>query len=149
LLPKFGPLGYAAAAIESYATFKQLRAQGKIPPGTRFQVSLPTPIAVVWSFFVPEVVRAIWPSYEVRLFEEVSEISRAVAHQDLAIQWDVAVELAVLLEVPEFANFFTKNELIRGIARCCDTLPATSRSGYISVTATRATSIWSNRRILP
>jgi hypothetical protein len=118
---KFGPLGYAAAAIESYATFKQLRAQ--IPPGTRFQVSLPTPIAVVWSFFVPEVVRAIWPSYEARLFEEVSEISRSVAHQDLAIQWDVAVELAVLLEVPEFANFFTKNELIHGIARCSDIVP--------------------------
>jgi hypothetical protein len=119
----FGPLGYAAAAIESYATFKQLRAQGKIPPGTRFQVSLPTPIAVVWSFFVPEVVRAIWPLYEARLFEEVDEISRAVAHPDLAIQWDVAVEFAVLLEVPEFANFFTKDELIRGIARCCDIVP--------------------------
>jgi hypothetical protein len=43
---KFGSLGYAAAAIRSYEDFKRARSEGKIPTGTRFQVSLPTPIAV-------------------------------------------------------------------------------------------------------
>ena len=35
-------LGYADAAIESFATFARLRDDGVIAPGTRFQVSLPT-----------------------------------------------------------------------------------------------------------
>jgi hypothetical protein len=38
---KFGPLGYAAAAINSYDDFKRARSDGKIPSGTRFQVSCP------------------------------------------------------------------------------------------------------------
>jgi len=37
--------GYAAAACESYATFRRLRDAGDIPAGLRFQVCLPTPTA--------------------------------------------------------------------------------------------------------
>ena len=64
---KFGPLGYAAAAIRSYEDFKRARSEGKIPAGTRFQVSLPTPIAVVMTFTEPEAIQHIWPIYEKRL----------------------------------------------------------------------------------
>src|ERR1700680_208842 len=58
---EFGPLGYAAAAIRSYEDFKRARSQGKIPAGTRFQVSLPTPIAVVMTFSDPHAIAQIWP----------------------------------------------------------------------------------------
>src|SRR5690606_25975975 len=40
-------LGYAAAAIDSYARFAALQEQGVLAAGTRFQVSLPTPIAIL------------------------------------------------------------------------------------------------------
>lgn len=70
----FGPLGYASAAISSYQVFKKMRTEGKISTGTRFQVSLPTPIAVVMSFCEPASIQAIWPAYEARLKQEISEI---------------------------------------------------------------------------
>jgi hypothetical protein len=126
---KLGPLGYSKAALDSYQTFVQLRASGKIPAGVRFQVSLPTPIAVVWSFFAREAVRPVWPVYEARLFQETDEIVRAIPHQDLAIQWDVAIEFACILEVPEEAKLYTKEELIRGMARCVDRVPADIEAG--------------------
>jgi hypothetical protein len=44
---QFGPLGYAAAATESYRVFSQLKQDGVIPAGCRFQVSLPTPYNVI------------------------------------------------------------------------------------------------------
>ena len=55
---KFGPLGYAAAAIRSYGRFQRARSEGKISAGTRFQVSLPTSIAVVMTFSDPQVSSA-------------------------------------------------------------------------------------------
>ena len=64
---EIGPLGYAAAALKSYEDFNGLRAQGKIAAGTRFQVSLPTPIAVVMSFCEPEAIGPVWPKYEERI----------------------------------------------------------------------------------
>ena len=42
------------AAINSYDDFNRARSDGKIPSGTRFQVSLPTPIAVVMTFTEPD-----------------------------------------------------------------------------------------------
>src|SRR5713101_8398022 len=90
---KFRPLGYAAAAAESYGIFKQMRADGKIAAGTRFQVSLPTPMAVMWAFIVPGQFRSVWPVYEQAMNEEVAELVRTVPHPDLAIQMDVAAEV--------------------------------------------------------
>lgn len=39
-------LGYAGEYEASYATFRQLRDEGVVPPGVRFQVEYPTPLAV-------------------------------------------------------------------------------------------------------
>lgn len=90
------PLGYAAAAIESYAAFVRLRDVGVIAPGTRFQVSLPTPVAVVSSFFAGDDRAAIEPVYAAAMLRELSEISAAVPTADLAVQWDVASELGII-----------------------------------------------------
>ena len=38
---KFGPLGYAAAAINSYDDFKRARSEGKIPSGHAFRSVCP------------------------------------------------------------------------------------------------------------
>ena len=92
----FPPLGYAEAAIESYATFAKLRGEGVIPAGVRFQVSLPTPAGVVGSFFDLAVRDAIEPVYERAVFEELYTILDAIPHADLAIQWDTALEFGLL-----------------------------------------------------
>ena len=44
---KFDGLGYADAALASYATFAQLKSVGVIASAYRFQVCLPTPLAPV------------------------------------------------------------------------------------------------------
>ncbi|MDA0567377.1 hypothetical protein LG943_24085 [Streptomonospora sp. S1-112] len=91
---EFGPLGYARAALESWPVFARLQAEGVIPAHTRFQVSLPTPIAVVAAFTAvhqTELERA----YEARLLAELAEITAAVPADRLAVQWDCAVEFAL------------------------------------------------------
>ena len=121
---KFGPLGYAAAAINSYDDFKRARSEGKIPSGTRFQVSLPTPIAVVMTFTEPDAIQHIWPIYEKRLNEEVDEIAAAIPHQDLAIQWDIAAEICFVLENPEMVKVIPMEVLVASIARASGHVPA-------------------------
>lgn len=90
------PLGYAAAAAESYALFARLRAEGVIPAGIRFQVSLPTPVAVISSFLRGEDRAAFEPVYADALLGELERILEDVPHDDLAIQWDVASEMGIL-----------------------------------------------------
>ncbi len=97
-------LGYADAAIESYATFVRLREEGTIPEGTRFQVSLPTPIAVVTSFFFGDDRAAIAPVYTAALRRELDRIVAEIPHEDLAIQWDVASEMGVIEAAPAFGR---------------------------------------------
>ncbi len=90
-------LGYADAAIDSYATFAALKADGVIPATTRFQVSLPTPVSLIGSLFAPLPSRAqVEPVYARAMTREVERILAAIPHDQLAIQWDVAPEFAML-----------------------------------------------------
>jgi hypothetical protein len=89
-------LGYADAALESYAIFTRLRAEGAVPDGIRFQVSLPTPLAVVSSFFSGDDRGAIEPVYTAAILRELDGILAAIPHDDLAIQWDVASEMGII-----------------------------------------------------
>jgi hypothetical protein len=93
VLPK---LDYARVALESYATFTKLRTEGVIPAGVRFQVSLPTPLAVVVAMVREEDRPAFEPLYEKALFAELEEILASIPHEDLAIQWDTAVEFGLI-----------------------------------------------------
>ncbi len=89
----FEKIGYAAEAIGSYARFKQLKADGVIPPATRFQVCLPTPTAVISTFVAFENRVAIEAPYTRVMMEELSEIVGAIPLEDLVIQWDIAIEV--------------------------------------------------------
>lgn len=90
------PLGYAEAAIDSYAEFVKLRDEGVIAAGTRFQVSLPTPLAVISSFFFGDDRAAIDAVYTAAILREVAQIAAAIPAADLAIQWDVASEMGII-----------------------------------------------------
>ncbi len=80
------PLGYADAALESYDMFRRLREEGVVPDGVRFQVSLPTPVAVVGAFLPADQRAVIEPVYRDALFRELDVILDGIPHVDLAIQ---------------------------------------------------------------
>jgi len=91
----FGELGYAREARASYQDFLSSRSRGELAPGTRFQVSLPTPMAVILPFCMNQDIAAIEPAYEKAMLAEVERICAAIPHQDLAIQWDVCIEMVI------------------------------------------------------
>lgn len=90
---RIGELGYAREARSSFADFKDAQRQGVLPPGLRFQVSLPTPYAVVQSFCIEAARAAILPAYERAMFAEVKRLADRIPPRELAIQWDVCIEM--------------------------------------------------------
>lgn len=102
LKPGFTPedlvfdLGYAGPALESYEVFKALKSDGVIAPGTRFQVSLPTRMAIVMRWISPEQHELLSPVVDDALRSDIAQIAAGVPHDELAIQWDVAIEFMSL-----------------------------------------------------
>lgn len=92
----FDQLGYADAALASYALFSQLKQAGTIPARYRFQVSLPTPVAPVVAFIVYPDWANVQPAYTNAMFAELDRIASGIPHNELAIQWDVAIEFEML-----------------------------------------------------
>jgi len=89
----FGDLGYADAAIESWALFSRLTSEGKIPAGTRFQVSLPTPMALLCGFVVPGDRLAVETAVEQALRRDADRLQEVIPADRLALQWDVCYEV--------------------------------------------------------
>ncbi len=92
---EFGDRFYAEQAIKSYTAFTDLRAEGHIQPGVRFQVSLPTPPGAIVAFFRdrPSDYQRVRPGYERAMTREVEKILAAIPAADLAIQWDTCNEV--------------------------------------------------------
>ena len=117
-------LGYADAYLGSYKIFAALREQGVIPPGVRFQVEYPTPLASISGYIVPEQQQALLDAYERAMFADLGRLLAAVPADEVAVQWDVAVEFGILEEAfaPGGAQAF--DAIIAGLARCVDQVPA-------------------------
>jgi hypothetical protein len=126
----FGPLGYAEAARASYAEFARLRQEGIVPAGLRFQVSLPTPFAVVNSFVARPDRQAVEPAYERRLLAELGEILDVIPHHDLAIQWDVAIEVGVVEGVIPSLLQHPKEEILQRLSRLSARVPEDVELGF-------------------
>jgi len=129
---EFGELGYAKTAKDSYLVFSRLRSEG-INSQARFQVSLPTPLAVVQAFFWGSAaLPQIWKAYERQLLKELDEIARFIPARDLSIQWDIAVEFHRIWEKPEseLARQFPTDTLIEAIARISDHVPTDIELGW-------------------
>jgi len=142
---EFPALNYAAAAKESYRQFTELKKAGKIAATTKFQVSLPTAVAVLSGFIVPESQALVEKPYTDALKKEVDEIARLIPHQDLAFQWDVAHEV-LFLSGWQLETFVDRSK--EGCSEGSSTSETRSRltsiSDFIFVTAIRGTSIsWS------
>jgi hypothetical protein len=122
-------LGYADAYRASYATFAALRREGAIGDGVRFQVEYPTPLASIGAYIVPEQQQVLLGSYEQAMFADLARLLAAVPHDQVAVQWDVAVEFGILEEAfaPGGAQAF--DAIVAGLARCVDQVPAEVPAG--------------------
>ena len=127
---KFPSLGYADAAIESWKVFSRLQADGSIDTALRFQVCLPTPLAPVQSYLVPEAQTTLAPAYEAAILEELDRMLSDIPHERLAIQWDTAIEFAVLEGVmPTFlAN--PERDILARLTRLGNRVPADVQLGF-------------------
>ena len=126
----FEQLGYADAAKTSYAVFSQLKQAGLIPAATRFQVSLPTPLAPIIAFIVPRDQAVVEPAYEAAMFAELDQIAAAIPHHELSIQWDVAVEFGILERATPTSFEDAKKVVVERLVRLGNRVPVDIELGY-------------------
>ncbi len=88
-------LGFADAALASYATFARLKAEGAIPAHVRFQVCLPTTIAPMVILVEPDSRAGVEPAQRRQLLAELAEIVDRIPPDQLAIQWDVCQDVGI------------------------------------------------------
>lgn len=93
---KLASLGYADAALDSFEIFDRLKRGGVVPLHCRFQVCLPTPTAPIHLWVRTEDQQEVEATYEAAMMRELDTILAAIPHDQLAIQWDTAVEFGVL-----------------------------------------------------
>ena len=121
--------GYVDAATESYRAFAALKAEGAIPAGTRFQVSLPSAVAL--SMYIdPPDVDALLPALERGLVEQARAIAAAIPHDQLAIQWDLAAEMAVAEGLMPIASIDGLGELADTVERLAAAVPGDVEIGF-------------------
>lgn len=127
----FGGLGYAELARESFALFERLQEQGTIPPGIRFQVSLPTPLAnaTAWMQFDPQFP-VLFERYTQAMLVEVDELADAVPHDRLAIQWDVCFEVLMFEGWMPMPASVDRQVIADHLVRISNAVPADIQLGY-------------------
>jgi hypothetical protein len=127
---RFGELGYAEAARESYAVFTDLVRQGAIPAATRFLVAMPTPLAFLQVLIAPDQRAALEKAYTQSIKEEIAALATVVPAAKLAIQWDTVFEVLILEGVRKSGIDDTRAGLIERLRRLGAELPAEVELGY-------------------
>ena len=144
----FGELGYSREARPSYEDFVAARTAGRLPAGVRFQVSLPTPWAVIMPFCRQPDAQQIYPAYEQAMLREVARICKAIPHHDLAIQWDVCIEMLAWDGRWQNAPPFEVTESIRTHAGSLQRSSANESVGLLFVTVTLQVMLWPTLGVL-
>jgi hypothetical protein len=127
---EMGPLGYASAAIESYAEFQKQKAAGGIGADARFLVAVPSPFNVINSCIAPEDRIRVEPAYEARMRQELDEIAAAIPHDQLAIQWDNAHDMQAFEGARQSYFPFHQDGIAARLIAFGDCLPAGIEFGY-------------------
>ena len=89
---RFETTNYGPIAIESYSVFQQLREQGVIPPGVRFQVTFPGTGSAISYFFQESDWPAAHAAYHDAVRRDIELICEHVPVEDLQFQFDLAQE---------------------------------------------------------
>jgi hypothetical protein len=126
---QFGPLGYAAAARDSYEKFMAAKAAGSVAADCRFQVGIATALSVVAQYVDDSFQAAIEPAYEHRLLEEIDEIAGMVPADQLAVQWNLATELSII--EGRRPVYFEKiwDGILERVVRACERVPEAAQLG--------------------
>lgn len=128
-------LGYARDAVSSYFVFRQLKKEGVIPSSVRFQACLPLTYSAVGLFFPePADHPRIVPGFTEALAAEVAKMAEKMPADDLAIQWDLAVEnryvdVKLAQEGPEAARAEAQR-LVEPTRQVCEAIPGETALGY-------------------
>jgi hypothetical protein len=126
----FEQLGYAGAALDSYRLFSQLKQEGVIPAKYRFQICLPTPLAPVSAFVVQEDQAEVEPVYEAAMLTELDRITSNIPQDELAIQWDTAIEFAILEGAMPIFMADSKAEILERLIRLGNRVPVPVEMGF-------------------
>lgn len=129
---RFGELCYAREARSSYQDFVSARSRGELPKDSRFQVSLPTPFAVVAMWIAENDKKIVEPPYEEAMLREVEAICEAITRDDLCIQWDVCAEMLIWDDQPRFiyGDKLSHDEIINRLARLAAAVPNDVELGF-------------------
>ena len=132
-----GDLGIAANALASYEQFSQLRAQGRIRNGVRFQATVPGPATTGGTLELPEkdVYDIVLPTLQ----DELRRILDGIPVEDLTIQLDLAVEVEKeefrrrphAFDTPVFAiRQFTFDGSVEAVAQLAQAVPEEVELGF-------------------
>ena len=122
--------GYADMAIKSFAVFDRLQKAGVIPPGVKFQISIPTPIAPTYNNMVPGDRAKLLPALTQHFIGEVQKIATALPNDRIAIQWDVCQEVLAWEGYYEPGPVDVRTETIAVLRQIGDAVPSTIELGY-------------------
>jgi len=122
-------LGFSTNAVEAYPTFRRLKDEGVIAPDVQFLIAIPTQAAIFGNFISPESQPLLVDAYERDLAAEVARIVDAVPHDELAIQWDVAMEFAIIEGVIDSPLYDTAG-LLDQVARMAAMVPEDVTLGF-------------------
>jgi hypothetical protein len=124
--------GYAGAALESYGMFKELRSQGTIPAGVKFQVCLPTAMSSAYMHVAPSSVSDFIAIYEPSLLGDLKKIVSGIPHDDLSIQWDICQEVLIYENYSSYSHRpdAYKQEIAEELIRLGNAVPAEVDMGY-------------------
>ena len=84
---------YAEVAITSYHEFARLKQAAVIGQDVRFQISLPTPFSVAALYIAENSRKDFIEVYKKALLDELDNIFSEIPQAELAIQWDVCLEV--------------------------------------------------------
>jgi hypothetical protein len=134
---KLGPYGYANNAAASYAEFKRLRDAGKIPAGTRMQVTMAGPGTT--SFGIQLDADVLLPIAGAALWAEIETILATIPASDLTIHLDVAMEAEkeeylrrpAAFDTPiQTAFYWTHEQMADSVAWLANRIPADVELGF-------------------
>ena len=114
----------------SYGRFRSLKATGDIPKHWRFQVCLPTPLAVINRLVVLSDQPAAYRLYHAAMRREIAEITTEIPNAELSIQIDIAPEFGFLEGIWSSEIASSKQRMISDIVELTAKLPADVELGY-------------------
>jgi hypothetical protein len=126
----FGAVDFAVLPQESYAVFRRLRDAGRLPADSRFMVAMPTPVAVIGPYFEPQLIPGLVPRMAEHQRREIASIAAAIPHEDLALQWDVAVEIGIATGAFAGLPEIPLEDICAQLARLATFVPADVPLGY-------------------